>query len=320
MNRLKKILLSILIIFIVINTLAYIGAYSNYLKTAPKELKETREYFVIAYLFSVYETLAVKLGISFQNPILKPIQKSKEYFYYKGKGIFPKDDAEIVYWNLLINFYPKLYSINQNRKFPGELVTKYGLDFTSKLLDEILENLEILSKYEIKDYKNNKFIRNKTIWLTSYIFDIYIYNFHLLNDVFFYENKVYNEAKDDEKIKKVILAYKFYKNIFQKEVYQKEINLSSSKYEAYRTIHYTTLFVANSLILFNSISHLRIDCNKELIEDFKFYKSKIKEQILKDKDLTVKEKDNINFIINEIHFIKVVENIVTQCLKFSLKE
>jgi len=150
----------------------YSGFYFNYVSNAPEKLKEGRKDLIIAHLISMYEVVLVKSGISFTNPILKPFQIPKEYFYYKGIDKLPKDDADRVYWYQMTIFYPIAYEISTSGYKTGNVTHNYGKEFTSKLLNDISVNLEILSKYKLSDYENNVYLQKKLLWLTSEMFYI----------------------------------------------------------------------------------------------------------------------------------------------------
>ena len=314
----KRLLILLIIGFFLINSLIYIGFYNNYVSKAPEQLKEGRKDLIIAHIFSMYEVIAVQLGISFTNPILKPLQMPKEYFYNKGIKKLPKNDADKVYWYQMLIYYPIVYELNTSGYEVGNVTHNYGIAFTENLLNDIYINLEILSKYELSDYKNNEYIQKKLLWLTSEMFDIYVYNYHRLDYTTFNGWKAIDEARNDEKIKELVFVYQFIKDIFNKSYYQEDFNKYILSKVEYKLDYYQTFFDATTLLLYNRISHQRFNCNndfdKKLMENFLNFEFLIR-QLMKNHEFKQSKINHLNVLLNKTVFIQQEKIKIQACMQ-----
>ena len=315
----KRIIVLSIILFFLLNLSFYVGFYNNYVRHAPEQLKNGRQQMIVAHVFAMYETSLVKLGISFANPILRPFQIPKEYFYNKGVEYLPKNDADRVYWYALLMYYPISYEIHTSDYSEGDISKNYGKTFTKSLLNDIYKNLEVLAKYELSDFEQNKYIQKKLTWLTNFMFETYVYNYHLLEDSHFYTNKVLREAQNTEKINKLIKVYNFMKTIFNKGIYKSNFFtrdiIKIPKYEQY---FYESFFESNALVFYNRIFYNKFKCDnvidKMLMKDFIKFNFKLNE-IRNNKSLSSGERKHLAIILNETPFILQIQKIINECIK-----
>ena len=313
----KRIIVLSIILFFLLNLSFYVGFYNNYVRHAPEQLKNGRKDLIIAHIFSMYEVIAVQLGISFTNPILKFLQIPKEYFYNKGIKKLPKNVADKVYWYQMLMYYPIVYELSTSGYKVGNVTHNYGIAFTENLLNDIYINLEILSKYELSDYKNNEYIQKKLLWLAAEMFTIYIYNYHLFDDVSFYSEKAIWESENNIKIEKLIFVYLFIEDIFSKTNYQEDFKKYILTNPDYKLNFYETFFEANALIIYNKIYHKKFICNdefnKKLMNNFIVFKKEI-EKIIHNKKARLQDINHVKITISR-KYIKRQELRIQDCMK-----
>jgi hypothetical protein len=313
---LKRFAFLTLILFFLGNVYLYIGFYNNYVTNAPKTLKEARKDMIVAHIFSLYEVMAIRLGLSFQNPILKPLQIAKEHFYYKGIEKFPKDEAERAYWYGMCMFYQIATSTNSQSYDDGGMAKYFGVEFAKNYLDDLYINLELLANHKVTDYEN-KYVKKRVAWYFLMMFDQYVHNFHLHPDVGFLRYQATNEAQDNSKIAKLISVYSFGKTFFENEKYEKEIEkYIFSDYPDYR-LYNEMFFDANIMILYNRLYHSKFSCNKTLdrvlMRDYLHYKSKLQE-IIDEKKLKPKSIKYLKHLTN-VRFVREEQEAIDECIK-----
>jgi len=312
---LKRFAFLTLILFFLGNVYLYIGFYNNYVTNAPQNLKEARKDMIVAHIFSLYEIVGIRLGLSFQNPILKPIQIAKEHFYYKGIEKFPKDEAERAYWYGMIIFYPIGVERSLNKLENGAIARDNGVEFAKDLLKNLYMNLELLANHKITDYEN-EYIKKNIAWQFLMMFNQYVHNLHLNPKYGFSKAKIL-ESVSNNKITKLLSVYSFSKTFFKNEKYQKEIEEHLLSKPRHYRLYNEIFFDANIMILYNRMYHFRFSCDetidKVLMRDYLHYKSKLQEIIDENK---LKQK-SIKYLksILAIKFVKQEQEAIDECIK-----
>ena len=315
-SKFKRILILLLTLFILANLFMYIGFYNNYVSTSPKGLKKARKEMIKAHIFSMYEVLAIKLGFDFRNPILKPLQNIKEYFYNKGLDKFSNTEGERAYWFGQLMFYPIDLSMNSKKMETGSVAKNYGVEFATKYLENLYINLELLSKYSVSDYEN-KYIKDKLVWIYFMMFSSYVDNYHLIENNILYSNEALLEIRNSDKFLIVKNVYDGAKLFFRNKRYKKEFNKDILEEPRREREFYKTFFNTNTRILYHLMFHQMFRCNNKigevLIIDFKRYKINL-ERIIDEKNLDLK---NLSFLLSIIKtkFIKQEQKIINQCNK-----
>ena len=272
-KNIKKLLLSVVLIFILINTWLYSVEYKRYVSQAPDNLKEARKDYVAAMMFQFYYVFFVNtIRIDFQNPILYPLKAPRDYFYHRGLNKLPRKEGERALWFNLFEVMPYNFSIKGKY---GSMVKHYGVDFTKKFVDNLYKNIEILSLYEVSD-KKTKDIYEESFEAYINMVDIYVYEFHLNKNGYLFK---------DENIKKVATDYNIYKkfeNIYQwynkiawrykresPKLFNSVLNSNNGWYSPYR-VYYEDFYIISSFILTYKIHNNIFDCKK----DDAFFKTK----------------------------------------------
>ena len=315
-SKLKRILLILITLFILANVFMYIGFYNNYVTNSPSKLKEARKEMIKAHIFSIYEVLAIRAGFEFDNAILLPLQKAKEYFYYKGIKKFPENEGEKAYWFALLMFYPIDLSMNNSSLNVGSLAKENGLDFAREYLTLLNKNLELLTKYGVSDYEN-KYIKGKLVWFYFTMYTEYVYNYHLDPSTSFFTGKSTAAVKDKKTYERLLKVYTNAKEFLSNKKYEKELILDIKNIPRGDNQYYKTFFNANTLLLFHLMYHEKFQCNNkigiELSNDYIKYKTNLK-RIIKEKKISFKKLDFIEYILNT-KFIKEEQNNINRCKK-----
>lgn len=259
----------------------------------------------------MYEVLFVRFGLSVQNPILKPIQDSKNYFYNKGISLLPKNNAEKAYWYYLLQFYP--IGLESSSKERGSFGKNYGVKFTKDILNNIFINMDILNRNDMT--YDNKYIKDKLVWSYFNAYEEMVHNFHISPNARFLELEAMVKVRDKRVGERMLLVYKMAKAFYSNPKYKNEVKNELLSNHRMKKEHYKALF-DNIMIVMASRMHNEIFLctnidDQLLIKDMKLYKNKLQEMIYENK---LKEADikHLKYLIN-IKLIKLIEKISGKC-------
>lgn len=272
----KKILRNILIffvLFLIVNIWFYRVEYKRYVTYAPVNLKEARKDYVNAIMFQFYYVLLVnKIRIDFQNPILSPLVRGRDYFYHRSLNKLPKNDAERALWFYLFEVMPYNYSV---RGASGSMAKHYGYKFAKKFVDDLYKNIKIFSLYEISDKKTLD-IYDESFKAYVNMVSLYIYEFHLnKNGYLFRDENIEKVASDYTLFQKFDNLYVWYSKVawrYKKEdskQFNRVVNIKNGWYSPY-TRYYENVYIISSFILTYKINNNIFNCE----QDKKYFKSK----------------------------------------------
>lgn len=265
-KNIKKILLSVVVIFILINTWLYSVEYKRYVSQAPANLKEARKDYVSAIMFHIYYVFFVNtVRIDFQNPILYPIKAPRDYFYHKGLSKLPQKEGERALWFNLFEVMP--YNFSTKGKY-GSMAKHYGVDFAKEFVDRLYKNIKILSLYEISD-KRTKDIYEKSFEAYINMISLYIHEFHLNKDGYlFTDYNIKKVATDYKQYKNFVKIYKWNAKIAKRykrediKLFNSIVNINNGWHSAYRH-YYENVYIISSFILTYKIYNHIFDCKKD---------------------------------------------------------
>lgn len=252
-NRVKKYFKRFLQIVIVLNVLLYGVFYQRYVQNAPDTHKEARINMVNALMIHNVYFLAVKAGLDFQNPILKPIVKLRDIFYKKGLGNLPENDAEKAIWFETFELIP--HNLSVKGKY-GNLIKDYGEEFGNKLLEDSLKYIALLAEHEVidKNFKDRKHISSCFHLLTKIIIDE---NRAYPNDKYIYSNEnIIAFTKKKNLYDKFFFLYQKRKQFVEKyknaEHFKSLMAKKNNFKDEYTSSYYNDL-ILNTYILFYQI-------------------------------------------------------------------
>lgn len=295
-NRIKKYFKRFLQIIIILNVFLYGIFYQRYVSTAPDTHKEARINMINALMIHNIYFLALKVGIDFQNPLLKPIVKLRDIFYKKGLNNLPENDAEKAIWFETFELIP--HNLSVRGKY-GNLIKNYGEEFGNKFLDDSLKYIALLAENELidKNFKDKEHLSSC---------------FYLLNKMFIEESKVYPEEYTYSN--KNIVAFTKKKNLYEKffflyqkrkqfvEKYKdtkhfKSLMAKKNNFEDEYSVYHIDNMTLNTLILFYGSEN-------KIIKDCKTAKPYFKE-IFIEKDKLRKYMKELNLSAN---YTTAIEN------------
>ncbi|MCK9336647.1 MAG: hypothetical protein M0P43_02325 [Arcobacteraceae bacterium] len=265
-NFIKKILCIILFIFVGLNIFVYTIEYKHYVANAPQHLKEARKEFLHAYMFHMYYGYTVNyIHLDYQNKILKIFKVPRDFFYKRALIKLPDNEAEKALWFNLFEVLP--YNLSVRGKY-GSMAKHYGVDFANNFVEQLYNNLHILSTQKI-DSSYTKYISRDIIEAYLGMMTIFKSEAHLdLEGFIFGDNNMKKYSTDKDLHDKFVEIYywqekffSFYKDNYPQE-YQYLFSEDKGWYSPYITF-YDNLLTLSSFILFYKIKNNQFECEKD---------------------------------------------------------
>ena len=264
--KIRKYLLLFVVGFILLNSFIYWVEYRRYVLSAPPLLQEARKEFTKAIIPHLYYTFLVKtVRIDFQNPLLAPLKKIRNYFYYKGLEKLPPNEAEGALWFDL--FEARLYNYSVRASY-GSMAKHYGIHFSKYFIDKVYANIELLSKYPLADDSINE-LGGSVVETYLDLINIYVADFHLNPKGYMFNTVNMNKVSTDEQLyKRFVTLYEWEKKFlaYHEEhhsmQYASVMSTQKGWYSPYIKCH-DKLLKISSFILFYKIHNNLFSCGED---------------------------------------------------------
>ncbi|DAB32007.1 MAG TPA: hypothetical protein CFH79_06050 [Sulfurospirillum sp. UBA11407] len=279
-KKVKKYLFIFFVGFILLNSFIYWVEYRRYVLLAPSSLQEARKEFTKAIIPHMYYTFLVKtVRIDFQNQLLAPLKKIRNYFYHKGLEKLPPNEAEGALWFDL--FEARLYNYSVRASY-GSMAKHYGVHFAKDFIDKVYANIELLSKYPLADDSISE-LGGSVVETYLDLINIYVADFHLNLDGYTLSNENMKMISTNTQFhQRFVTLYEWEKEFlaYHKEhhpmQYASVMSTQKGWYSPYIK-YYDKMYLTSSFILFYKIhnNHFSCDADKEYWESIEEAKQKI---------------------------------------------